>query len=94
MPESETPQKLPAERRAEVKAMLEAVEQEVFVIHSSKDKHEHLDSQTGPPHKAASTLAGRSGRASPPLEIRRSRADSQRSSGCGIGSRGRTSANS
>ena len=42
MPESETPQKPPAERRAEVEAMLEAVKQEVVVIHSSKDKHEQL----------------------------------------------------
>ena len=42
MPESDITQKLPTERRAEVEAMLEAVEQEVVVIHSSKAEHEQL----------------------------------------------------
>ena len=42
MSESEAPQRPPAERRAEVEAMLKAVEREVFVIHSSKDECEQL----------------------------------------------------
>ena len=42
VPEPETPQKPPADRRAEVEAMLKAVQREVVVIHSSKDKCEQL----------------------------------------------------
>ncbi len=48
MPESETPQKPPTERRAEVEAMLNAVEREVVVIHSSKDECEQLWDALGP----------------------------------------------
>ena len=42
MSEPNTPLKSPTERRAEVEAMLEAVEQEVVVIHSSKDQRQQL----------------------------------------------------
>ena len=42
MSESEAPQRPPDERRAEIEAMLEAVEREVLVIHSSKDECEQL----------------------------------------------------